>query len=159
MKNRFSYFLAVVAMGLLAAAPTFAGVTQNIKVPWSADVFVPCANGGLGEVLAISGRLHILLTLTEDSAGGLHMSFHYQPQRVFGYGSETGDVYRAVGITRSSTNIGAEGLPYVGTFVDHFYMIGTAGGVNFTSHTTSHFTVNANGELSAEVDNTSTSCM
>jgi hypothetical protein len=158
MRKSIRYFLFAFAMVLLAGAPATAKVTDNVKEPFSQDVFVPCANGGAGELVTISGRLHILFTQTEDAAGGLHLTFHFQPQGASGIGSETGDVYRAVGLTRGTTNIGTDGLPFIDTFVNNFYLIGTAGGVSFKTHNTVHVTVNANGEISAEVDNSSVTC-
>ena len=153
------HIVLTLAATVLFGASATAGVTENVKIPFSQDVFVSCANGGLGELLTISGRLHILSTQTEDSAGGLHLTFHFQPQGATAIGPDTGDLYRAVGVTRGTTNIAADGLPFIDTFVNNFYMIGTANGVKFKLHNTVHVTINANGDLSADVDNSSVTCM
>jgi hypothetical protein len=158
MRARRTGFIVALISALLIGISASAAVTDNVKEPFSQDVWVPCANGGVGELLTISGRLHILFTETFDAAGGAHFTFHFQPQGASGIGSVTGDVYRAVGKTGGSTHIGSGGLPFIDTFVNNFYMIGTGGGVNFKLHNTVHVTVNANGELSANVDNSSVTC-
>jgi hypothetical protein len=49
-------------------------------------------------------------------------------------------------------------LPYTFTYINNFRMIGQGPGNNFLVHTTNHVTINANGEATATVDNTSTEC-
>jgi len=38
-------------------------------------------------------------------------------------------------------------------------MIGTGGGVSFKTHQTVHATINANGDVTADVNNISVTCM
>ncbi len=144
---------------LLFALPTSAGITSNIIVPLAQDTFVPCAAGGVGELVALTGRIHILSTVTTDSAGGLHFAIHFNPLRTSGIGLDTGDRYRANGITRESFNVDADGFPFVSTFVNHFHIVGIGGAVNFKIHNTIHVTINQNGVLAANVDNSSVTCI
>ncbi|MBI4420235.1 MAG: hypothetical protein HY560_05360, partial [Gemmatimonadetes bacterium] len=44
------------------------------------------------------------------------------------------------------------------TYVNNFRIIGEGSGNNLLVHATSHITVNANGELTAVVDNFSVEC-
>lgn len=154
----YSWLFGIVLI-LASVAPASGAVTENLKVPFSQAVFVPCAAGGVGEVVVISGTLHTLLTMTVDKSGGVHMKFHFQPQGVVGSGLTTGNIYRGGGVTQGHQNIRADGLPFIDTFVNRFNVIGTAGAESFKIHNTVHVTVNANGDLSAEVDNSSTTCM
>ena len=158
MLTRITVLLATLSIGVLTWGPVAAGVNLNIKVPFAQVVFVPCANDGAGEFLTISGSLHLLLTATEDSAGGQHLTFHFQPQGASGVGEDTGDLYRANGVTRGATHVIQGDFPFIDTFVNNFRMIGTAGGAKFKVHNTVHVTINANGELSADVDNSSVTC-
>ena len=80
---------------LLFALPTSAGITSNIIVPLAQDTFVPCAAGGVGELVALTGRIHILSTVTTDSAGGLHFAIHFNPLRTSGIGLDTGDLIKS----------------------------------------------------------------
>jgi hypothetical protein len=50
-------------------------------------------------------------------------------------------------------------FPFIETFVNNFKIIGQGPGNNFLVHQNVHITVNANGTLTASVDNFSTECM
>jgi len=142
---------------LLFALPTSAGITSNIIIPLAQIAFVPCAAGGVGELVALSGRIHILMTETTDSAGGQHFAIHFNPAGISGFGLDTDDRYRANGITRESFNVNADGFPFVSTFVNHFHLVGMGG--NLKIHNTIHVTIDQNGDLAANVDNSSVTCI
>jgi hypothetical protein len=67
----------------------------------------------------------------------------------------TGDRYAATGETQDTFNAHA-GVEY--TFVNNFKIIGQGPGNNFLVHETYHYTFNANGELTVELDNFSVEC-
>lgn len=154
--------LIVAALWLLALASVSAQastITDNVKVPLSGfGVFVPCANDGAGEVVTLSGTLHLLVHVTIDAHGGVHVKSHAQPQGVSGIGELTGAKYQGTGVTQDHTNIGAAGLPYTFTFVNNFRIIGQGPGNNSTVHENVHVTINANGEVTASVDNFRARC-
>src|SRR6184192_2976257 len=110
--------------------PSLSAVTSqtNTVIPIDLFVFVPCANGGAGEVIGVSGT-----------------------------GFMTGDKYQATGITRSTDTFSTP-FPITSTFVNNFYMIGQGPDNNFKVHETLHYTINANGELTAFADNFSVTC-
>jgi hypothetical protein len=118
-------------------------------------VFVPCAAGGAGELVDLSGTLHVLLHTTLDGSGGFHAKTHFQPQGVVGVGLTTGDIYQGTGATQNHLNgsVGEES-----TFVDNFRLIGPGPGNNLLLHETVHVTVNANGVVTALVSNFSVEC-
>lgn len=64
----------------LSVQPAQAEVQTNIKVPVTIGVFIPCAAGGAGEVVFLTGNLHVLLRFTMDQAGGIHVASHFQPR-------------------------------------------------------------------------------
>ncbi len=131
-------------------------INSNVSIPIELFVFVSCANGGAGEVIDVSGPLHVLQRLTISSSGNASETLHFQPQGISGFGLTTGDKYQATGITTESDQF--NGLPFSSTFVNNFYMIGQGPGNNFKIHETFHFTVNANGVLTAFVDNFFVTC-
>ena len=135
-----------------APGPNLAVITNDF-VPLQLNVFISCANDGSGEVAEMSGRLHVLETQTTNAAGGSSSTLHFQPMNVKGFGDVTGDRYNANGLTRFSTTIGPGGLPFSDTFVNNFYIIGQGPGNNFQVHSTMHITINANGVVTANVDN------
>ena len=152
--------LAVVLglIGVPGAAPALAKATtftDNVQVPINISVFVPCAAGGAGEVVDLSGTLHVLFHTTIDDSGGFHSKFHFQPQGVSGTGLTTGDKYQGTGVTQGTFNCK---VGFESTFVNNFKIIGQGPGNNFLVHENFHVTVNANGEVTAFVDNFSIEC-
>ena len=131
-------------------------LNSNVSIPIELLVFVPCADGGAGEVIDVSGPLHVLQTLTISNSGNISDLFHFQPQGISGVGLSTGDKYQATGITQSKDHF--NGLPFSSSFINNFRMIGQGPGNNFDVHETFHFTVNANGDLTAFVDNFFVTC-
>ena len=71
----------VAIIGVLLAvlaAPVQAGVVTNESVDVNIAAFVPCANGGAGEFVVLSGRLHVLTTLTING-NNFSGKTHFQP--------------------------------------------------------------------------------
>lgn len=131
--------------------------TIHLRTPFRAPTFVPCANGGVGEFVVLSGTLHTLIHETVSSSGNIHTSLHFRPQGVSGEGLVTGDRYRATGATNQQMNFNGP-LPITQTFTNNFHVRGQGRDNDLMIHQTVHFTVNANGELTAEVLNTRVQC-
>jgi hypothetical protein len=136
----------------LAAADSFT-VSQNF--PIDILVFVPCANGGAGEEVELTGTLHDLFHVTFAPSGVYRFSVVDNPQGITGTGFTTGAKYQGTGITRD--NFGGR-VGYEETFVNNFRIIGQGSGNNFLVHENLHITVNANGTLTAFLDNFSVEC-
>lgn len=137
-----------------AQAETF---TSNDFVPFNATVFVPCANGGAGEDVDLSGTIHEQFHITINK-NRVSIKSHFQPQGVSGVGQTTGDTYRAVGVTQEHQSLPLTNGAANFTFINNFRIIGQGPGNNFQVHQTIHVTVNANGEVTSEVINESISC-
>ena len=93
-----------VAIALLVSVPALAWgttFTTNNHIPVNVAVFVACAVGGDGEMVALTGTLHILNVVTIDGAG-IHLQEHFNPTGITGTGLTTGDKFQGTGITRSS---------------------------------------------------------
>jgi hypothetical protein len=147
--------LAVLSLVGVFSTATLAEVITNDRIPFADSVFVPCANGGAGEWVDLSGTLHVVFHVTVDSDSGYHAKSHSQPQGVTGIGSITGAKYQGTGVTQDQFN-GKVGSEY--TFVNNFRIIGQGPGNNATVHQNVHVTVNANGEVTANVDNFRAEC-
>ena len=157
--------LAIVVVLVLTAFATAAPVQAQGKgatitrIPVSGAFFVPCADGGAGEVVVWnSGYNHIVWHHVTDGNGGSHD----QPiistfQGATAIGQTTGDTYRAVNVFTSTRN-SSSGLSYEFTTVSSIRLIGPGPGNNFQAHFTLHFTFNANGEVTAEVISNSVTC-
>lgn len=155
-KSALGLALAGALFSFFVASPGSAGVIANVAVPFEFVVSVPCADGGVGEDVVLTGFLHILITETVDRRGSLHTTTHFQPMGVAGTGLTTGDVYHATGITRDSVN--GLAVPFEATFVNNFRIIGQGKGNNLLIHQVFHITVDANGFVTALVDRVSVEC-
>jgi hypothetical protein len=180
MVRRFTFTALAVSFGLVAGAcseqadPTsandagFTGVTStsdarattftdNMKFPVNILVFVSCADGGAGELVVLSGNLHSLFHSTIND-NNWKMKIHNQPQGISGVGLTTGDKYQGTGVTQETVGGSFVNGQFSRTVVNNFRIIGQGRGNNYLLHATTHFTLNANGELTAFVDNFSAEC-
>ena len=107
------------------------------------SAFVPCANGGAGEEVIFSGRMHTTLHLNFPANGEYAMiKLHSQPLGVKGVGTLTGDQYRSTGVTQELVSV-KKGT--TSTFVNIVRLIGQGPGNNLVIHHVRHLTINANG--------------
>lgn len=136
---------------------SFRAITQttSISFPLTQTVFVPCANGGAGESVTLSGELHEVFHVTVNDAGHSTVKFFSQPQGVSGVGAVTGVKYQGTGVTQDTrtTRVGSEV-----TFVDVFRLVGRGSGSNFAVHENMHVTVNANGTVTTSRDPVLATC-
>jgi hypothetical protein len=149
--------MCIAALLVFLVAPASAAVVVNDKTDISLTVFIPCAVGGTGEVVDLSGPLHTLISFTINN-NNVSGDFHFQPQGISGTGETTGDKYQATGITRESFKASLQNGQANFTFVNNFRIIGQGPGNNFLVHETLHLTINANGTVTVFHDNFSVDC-
>lgn len=139
------------------AAAKSTSFTTSEKVPIELSVFVPCANGGAGEDVLLSGFLHIVSSFTING-NNIRGKSHFQPQGISGVGSITGDKYQATGVTQDQFKASLVNGVYVETYINNFRIIGQGKGNNYLLHATSHITFNANGQVTAISDQFKSDC-
>ena len=142
---------AKTARPSLSATPQ----TQNSVFPIDLAIFIPCANGGAGEDVVLSGNLHDLFHVTEDGHGGVHVKAHDSPQGISGIGQATGAKYQGTGVTQSEFNLK---VGQQDTEINNFRIIGQGPGNNFLVHDNFHLTVNANGVVTSFHDHFTADC-
>ena len=147
----------VVTLLAFFTAHVTAEVVANVRNDITALVFVPCANGGAGEVVELSGPLHSLITMNVNgnNASG---QVHNQPQGISGFGLTTGDTYQGTGVTQDHFEESLQNDRFTGTFVNNFRIIGRGPGNNFLLHVVSHLTVNANGDVAVDHEIANVDC-
>ena len=144
--------------GPAALAPAAASVFHdNFKIPVNILVFIPCADGGAGEFEELTGNLHVLFHTTING-NRFNVKSHFQPQGISGIGQSTGDKYQGTGVTQERFGGSFVNGQFSATFINNFRIIGQGPGNNFLIHETFHITVNANGEVTAFVDNFRVDC-
>ena len=147
----------LVAVVAIVVVPSNAAVQVNDKTVISLTVFVPCAAGGAGEIVDLSGPLHTLVSFTING-NNVSGKFHFQPQGISGTGETTGDKYQGTGVTQETFKTSLQNGQANLTFVNNFRMIGQGPGNNFLVHENLHINVNANGTLTVFHDNFSIDC-
>jgi hypothetical protein len=149
----------VCVLGALVSAvhPANAAVQVNDRTDISLTVFIPCAAGGAGQVVDLTGPLHTLITFTING-NNVSGFFHFQPQGISGTGETTGEKYQATGVTEESFKTSLQDGQANSTFVNNFRIIGQGPGNNFLVHETLHFAINANGTVTVFHDNFSVEC-
>ena len=157
--RRIFLLLALAVVGVFASATAAqAKVIENdtTLVAGFSD-FVPCANGGAGEVISGDLSIHVLITMTvnDNNVSGKE---HFQPQGGTLVGLTTGDTYHATGVTQQSFKDSLQNGQSTFTFINNFRMIAAGPGNNLLVHETFHMTVNANGDVTVTHDNLSFDC-
>ena len=134
-----------------------AAQTNTFVEKISVDItdFVPCAAGGAGEEVHLTGKVNQVFHSTVDSAGGAHVKVHMNDQGISGTGLTTGDKYQRTGATNSEINVKV-GTEHTTVFT--LNLIGQGNGNNLLIRLMEHITVNANGIVTAEVENISVEC-
>ena len=135
--------------------------TETFIIPWELRYLIPCANGGAGEFVNFTGTLHVVLHSSIDANGVEHFKLLRHPRQCRGIGETTGDVYLALGGTKW---VNAQNPPdylemdQTASWVNTANFIGKGSGGKFIVHWTRHVTLNANGEMTAWIDNTHIEC-
>src|SRR5437879_12561370 len=141
MKRNTTILMLLFAALALFTVPANAAKQINDVSDINLTVFVPCAAGGAGELVDLSGPLHTLITLTINGHNVSGMA-HFQPQGIVGAGETTGDKYQATGVTKvTSFKQSFQNGQASQTFVNNFRIIGSGPGNNFLLHEQKHITI------------------
>ncbi|PYK95618.1 MAG: hypothetical protein DME40_00370 [Verrucomicrobia bacterium] len=158
MKKNTTIMIFLFAALALFTVPANAAKQVNDMSDINLTVFVPCAAGGAGELVDLSGPLHTLITFTING-NNVSGTAHFQPQGLSGTGETTGDKYQATGVTKASSFKGSfQNGQFTQTYVNNFRIIGQGSGNNFLVHEVLHVTFNANGTVTVFHDNFSIDC-
>jgi hypothetical protein len=143
--------LAVMPLLTLPTAASAQAVTNTItvKLPFALNMFSSCANGGLGEDIALSGVAHGLISVTIND-NVIRMSQTWEGHGG-GIGNISGTRYRVAGVNRYDTVTSFNGQSKQ-SIADNFRLIGQGPGNNLLMHHTLHITVNSNGDLTVTID-------
>src|SRR5437870_13846409 len=102
MKKITTIMMLLFAALALFAVQANAAKQINDMSDINLTVFVPCAAGGAGAIVDLSGPLHTLITFTING-NNVSGTAHFQPQGRSGTGDTTGDKYQATGVTKASS--------------------------------------------------------
>jgi hypothetical protein len=156
MLKRMLVLLALGTIGVVVSVNAAqAEVTANERVPLAFAGFVPCANGGSGEIVAGLIEVHNLITSTTN-ANNVSGKFQFQPQGSM-VGAITGDTYRVTGVTQGTLNESLENGHAALTYVNNFRLIGPGPGNNLVVREIAHMTIDGD-EVIVKHDDLSIDC-
>jgi hypothetical protein len=138
---------------------SFSGNHQsvNIQIPTQFAVQDRCAGGRFGEIIVFQGNQHLVFSQTTNSTGHLNVKVQWNADDITGIGQYTGFTYRATGVTQDHTVINGD-FPYTETMINNYHVIGQGQATNGDLHETVHYTVNANGDITAWVTDYNFDC-
>ena len=157
--HRLPHTLVAVAVALTLLIATTNGAyatlvdRYNESYPMPVQVGQnPCNPTNPYDLIAISGTVHELIQLTQDSNGTFHALSSYDPNGLKGIDLMTGAVYVAVGASNTSSSYTT--LPYTThtlTQVFNSVLVSTGAAPNVLLLTTAHLTFDADGQLVTDV--------
>ena len=143
--------LVMAAMALAGGAALASQKPEILRFPIDETVVNPCN----GESVHLTGTFQIVLHETQDASGGSHFIAEGNAKGVRGVGT-SGTQYRATGGFWDEFN--TNGRTVVSNSVSVFNIISKGPAPNFVSEVTVKLTVNANGEVTAEIDHMNERC-
>jgi hypothetical protein len=129
--------------------------TSTVAIPYDWTIFVPCANGGAGEFVHISGSTNLTYTISWTDHGFTY-GYHANTYKIQGEGLTSGDTFIGSGHTEGQVVGSWVNEQWVSTFVDQIKLIGASG--KFTVKNTYHVTENPDGTLETKLIDHETSC-
>ncbi|WP_433320721.1 hypothetical protein [Micromonospora chersina] len=162
-RARIASAVALLAPSLVVVAgptPAYAAetTTRILRAPLDLSVVLPCANGGLGEVVNFDGTFSEVYHVTVDEAGGFHVHIVETQSSVHGVGVTTGDRYVSTRVNLFAYNQGSGGLPITSTQQLVFRIVGPGPGNDASLRITNHTTLNADGTVTVAFDTFTAEC-
>ena len=122
----------------------------DLQIPSVFAAQNPCAGGRFGEIVVFTGNQHLVFSQTSTANGHLTTMIHWNADGVNGIGQYTGFAYKATGVT-SDHMVSSVPLPYTETDINNYHIIGQGQATNMDLKETTHITVDANGNVTADV--------
>ena len=155
--KRILVLLAVAAVGVTATVTAAqAQVVGNETVSYAYSGFVPCANGGAGELVTGTIGVHNLTTSTVN-ANVDAWQFQFQPHGSL-VGRITGDTYQLSGISRGAYTASLQSDDSNLTYVNRYKLIGPGPGNNLLVRETAHVTIH-DDEVVVQHDDFTIECL
>jgi hypothetical protein len=137
-----------------------AQVTHNVEqIPFEETLFVPCANGGAGEDVTLTGKITVMEQVV-FTGNGFTLVYQVSTDGVSGTGLTTGDKYVASGGTEHSVH-GAffdNSQQFTGTTLEQMRLIGRGQAANAIVRYKFHYTVTPSGTVTSSTSEETVTC-
>ena len=129
-------------------------VTTNVSIPIEGEVFTDLCGEDL---IHTGGNLHILMsyTINDNRVSG---NVHFQPQAAKLVGLTTGREWVGTGMLHEHFSESPDGGAATFTSVSNFRIIGKGQAPNYIEQVILHTTINANGDVTADVSLAGVDC-
>jgi hypothetical protein len=158
MRGYTRFVTTVAAFASLALVPISASASpvfqENFRITETDIGMDPCSGF---QPVAVTETLHFVLLVNADNAGGFHVNGVVNIENGTGLNLVTGATYVAGGANATSFNVKPP-FPQVITNEATSVLVSQAGAPNLLAKTLIHFTVNANGSVTAAVARFEISC-
>ncbi len=124
--------------------------TSTIGVPFDANVYVECANGGNGELVHLTGSTNYLYNISWTDHGFTY-GYHSNTYQINGVGLTSGEVFSGSGNTGGQVAGSWVNDQWISSFIDQLKIRGA--NTRFTLKRTYHVTVNPDDEVEVTLDN------
>lgn len=157
-KRMLSLFvLSLVALALVgthtAAHAQATTVTSNAIFPFT-ETRTTCG----GQEVILSGKMHLLAHVTTDAQGGRHAILQINTAGVKGTDAAGNQYVSSATSNESLNDAGQAGSQYEDNITTKFLLVGKGNLPDMLVKTTMHVTVNAEGEMTAQVTNVVADC-
>ena len=149
--------VAGIGTVVMAVTPADAAVVVNeSRVPYSAAVVVPCANGGAGELVDMAGQIQVLASVTING-NNVSADVHFDIRGV-GTGEVTGDTYQVTDVATIRLSGSLQNGQLTATLPNNIRVIGLGSAPNFNERAIGHFTFRADGTVTVEFQTAEITC-
>ena len=148
--RKLSIFIVIaVIFGALMMSQAYA-VEVNQKIPYSQLIPVLCT----GESVLFTGTQHIVIDYNIKKSGRLEFIYHSNLMGISGVGVTSGEKYQIAEVNKENRGMNTtDGYPAVFTIVHNLNILGLRLGNVYMVRMLFHCTLNANGEITTEIDN------
>jgi hypothetical protein len=156
MTNRIAALAVLAAACLAVVGAAQADVTTNQHVSVAYAGYVPCANGGAGELLTGTIDVHDLASETVNgNSVAWRFAFERHGELV---GQVTGDTYRVAGVEHGAYTQSLDNEHSTLAYVNRYQLIGPGPGNNLMVRETAHITIDAGENVVVQHDDFTIDC-
>jgi hypothetical protein len=146
--RKLSVFIGIAGIfGTLMTSQAYAVEVNQVET-YTFDIFVPCANENVHFIVSN----HIISNSRINKNGRIEFMRHENLMGVSGIG-ESGEKYQLVSTTKENSGWDTtDGYPLIFTTLQNFHIQGMGLGKVYSIYMRRHYTINANGELTSNID-------
>lgn len=145
--------LALASVGSHVARAQATTVTSNASFPFT-ETAVTCDD----VYITLTGKMHVLAHVTTDAQGGRHAILQINTEEVKGTDAAGNNYVSSATNNNDLNEAGTAGSQSEHTITTKFLLVGKGNLPDLLVKTTMHVTINADGEMTAEVTNVVAQC-